>query len=330
MNHFIRYAGIFEVAAVFLVGSLLANVFLQMAGIVSHPFAALTQENPDMFQIGLDIGQILLLQHVGFFLLAIIFTFSQRQHILNDRGFTLSGYSVALLIGIGVVGWAAGDFVNKILWILDAEFELGQAVPWREALFNAEQSPGWWFLLFVGSFGLVPILEEIFWRGYVQSRLQQFLSPTAAIVLTATMFTFSHSQYHHLDLYHISTIIGVFINSLVIGWLFHKTRSLVPVIVMHALLNFPVFGIWSYVVLALMSVVIALYWLPIKQQCMEATGYLKAHGLTILDMAGALLLALIMLSLSQWPTHFMLLAAVTMVLAVIATVWFNWTKIKGR
>lgn len=323
MNIFLRYSGIFEVVAVFIIGSFIAGILFQMAGVTSHPLAALSQSNPDMVAIGLQTGKILLLQYIGFLSLAVIFTLTQRQHLLKDRGFNLSGKSIATLCIIGVVGWAAGDFLNKVLWIIDAEFDLGTSVPWREALFNAEPTAGWWFLLFVGSFGLVPILEEVFWRGYVQSRLSQFLSPKASIVLTSIMFSLSHSQYHHADVYHLATLFGVFTVSCVLGWLFYKTTSLIPVIVMHSLLNFPVFGIWAYIVLAVMIMIIAFCWPHIKSNMTELAADFYFGKRSILNLAAATFLGLSMLSLSQWSQFLYPLGWVSLAIAVIASLLFN-------
>lgn len=308
-----------ELVGVFFIGSLLASLLFQAAGIKGHPLMALTGENPDMFAISWQTAKVLLLQYIGWLALALVFTIAQRRHPLKNRGITRNGKHFIALSILGVGAWALGDLPNKLIWVLDAEFDLGTSVPWREALLNAEQTAGWWTLMAVGSFGLIPFLEEVFWRGYIQSRLQESFSPIAAIVITATMFTFSHSQYHMLDGYHVATILAVFIGSLVFGWLYYKTGSLIPAIVMHALLNFPTTGIWMYMVIALMTVIVALNWSRYKKSLSEIKYQLKPESWGLIEFSAIMFVLLAMLGLSQAPQWVSYLGYVGLPVALTTT-----------
>jgi hypothetical protein len=174
-----------------------------------------------------------------------------------------------------------------------------------------------------GSFGLVPILEEIFWRGHVQSRLQESFTPTAAITITAIMFTFSHSQYHHLDIYHAATIAGVFASALVLGWIVHHTRSLVPAIVMHALLNVPTDGIWMYLVVGAMLAVIVLNRHKYREALRRIKTRIKQDRWSVVDSLGVLFVLAIILGLSQAPQWVMYAGYVGLPMAIVISIFLR-------
>ncbi|MCC2617288.1 CPBP family intramembrane metalloprotease [Aestuariibacter halophilus] len=331
-RHFIHYAktrpgqlaSLAEILAVFFVGSMLSSVLFQLAGIQGHPLMALTGEAPDLFAISRDLFDILMLQNAGWWVLILLFGWAFRRSFVADMGGSLRGHSLLWLVGLGCVGWALGDLPNKVLWVLDAEFDLGTSVPWREALIHGEKTAGWWTLMAVGSFGLIPVVEEIFWRGFVQARLQHSFPPAVAIIGAAAMFTLSHAQYHQLDGYHVATILALFFNACVIGWLFYRSGSLVPVIVMHALLNFPTDGAMTYVVIAVMSVIVCWQWTAIKRQGKEAAALLKGNVYTATAITTVLLLALSMMALSQAPGAIMYIGAIALGLLILLWGHYQW------
>lgn len=95
---------------------------------------------------------------------------------------------------------------------------------WEEAWFKDMAS---------GSFGMIvcvcllaPVLEEMLFRGIIlRSFLQQY-SKWAAIVGSATLFGFAHMNIYQ---YVAALITGLFL-----GWLYERTRSLLPCIALHA------------------------------------------------------------------------------------------------
>ncbi|WP_417464649.1 CPBP family intramembrane glutamic endopeptidase [Kordiimonas sp.] len=290
-----------EVAGVFFAGGLVGSMLLGLAGITSHPLAPLMGENPDMVAIAGNLAKVLMLQYAAWVALAIVFLLIRKQQPLSRLGFSLNGYTVGALVLLGIGAWALGDLGNRLLWILDAEFNLGTSVPWREALLSADRTAGWWLVMAVGSFGLVPLVEELFWRGYVQSRMTDSFSPAVAILITAAMFTFSHTQYHQADLFHGATLLALFTSSLIMGWLFHKTGSLIPSIVMHATLNFPLDGVAAYIALALMLVIIAVRW-PLYAKAFTAVlNTIRGARWGLTEGVALVFLVALMLGLSQAP-----------------------------
>lgn len=114
---------------------------------------------------------------------------------------------------------------------------LGTAIEWLVRVFplsNWEQAA--FARMGSGSFAsvvmvciLAPVLEEMFFRGIIlRSFLRQYPKWTA-IVGSATLFGFAH-----MNLYQF---VAAFSIGLFLGWLYERTRSLLPCIWLHAVYN---------------------------------------------------------------------------------------------
>jgi membrane protease YdiL (CAAX protease family) len=98
---------------------------------------------------------------------------------------------------------------------------------WEEATFMEMASGSFAMVVYVCI--LAPVLEEMLFRGIIlRSFLQQY-SKWAAIVGSATLFGVAHMNLYQ---YVTALIIG-----LVLGWLYERTRSLLPCIALHAAYN---------------------------------------------------------------------------------------------
>lgn len=74
-----------------------------------------------------------------------------------------------------------------------------------------------------------PIAEEVLFRGIVTQLLLNKYHPTKAIIISALIFALIHVNP--------SQIPGAFVMGLLFGWIFHKTGSLIPCIIMHFINN---------------------------------------------------------------------------------------------
>jgi uncharacterized protein len=121
-------------------------------------------------------------------------------------------------------------------------------------------------------FGCVvaPFLEEMLFRGVIlRSFLRQY-SRTKAILASAALFGLAH-----LNVYQLITAFAV---GIVAGWLYERTRSLWPCILLHASYN--AFVVYSYEVFAASA------------SDFSTTFYLGAFALAI--MSGLLLLRILL------------------------------------
>ena len=117
---------------------------------------------------------------------------------------------------------------------------------------------------------LAPFLEEMLFRGIIlRSFLHQY-SRTASILGSSLLFGVAH-----LNIYQFVT---AFIAGIVLGWLYERTRSLWPCILLHAAGN--------------TFVVYANAFVPAGEIDFSTTFYFVAYGLAILG--GLLLLKILM------------------------------------
>lgn len=124
------------------------------------------------------------------------------------------------------IGWTLVAGISAI-FISDFIASLTDFLPnWLESTFsNIEGS--WLGVLAIAIIG--PILEEMLFRGAVTTELQRRYSPQKAILFSALIF----------GIFHINPaqVLNAFLLGLLLAWLFYKTHSLIPGILIHILNN---------------------------------------------------------------------------------------------
>lgn len=68
-------------------------------------------------------------------------------------------------------------------------------------------------------------LEEIIFRGFVQGRLEWFISPLKAIIISAILFAFMHYSHGSIAIV-IFDMFGVFIDGMLLGIIFKRTKNI--------------------------------------------------------------------------------------------------------
>lgn len=103
-------------------------------------------------------------------------------------------------------------------------------LPWlpdiMKQTFDLLQS-GWVGILSIAILG--PVLEELLFRGAITRVLLKKYNPTKAIILSALVFGIFHLNPAQIV---TATLIG-----LLLGWIYYKTASLIPCILIHILNN---------------------------------------------------------------------------------------------
>jgi membrane protease YdiL (CAAX protease family) len=129
-------------------------------------------------------------------------------------------------------------------------WRFGETVPWRQAYFDTSWRR-WEFWLFsaVASFAVIPVCEELFFRGYCQRRLAEDWGDGAAIAGASSLFVFSHSQYIMADAYNMAMVVTLLLSAVGFGVVFAWTRSIVPSIVAHAIFNLPMRPGWTTLII---------------------------------------------------------------------------------
>jgi hypothetical protein len=83
---------------------------------------------------------------------------------------------------------------------------------------------------------LVGPLEEVYWRGFIQRRLQVFLGPLVGYCVAALAYALVHVFAFNLMLFMAALVAGCFW-----GAMFKKYRSLWPGMISHALWDVMIF-----------------------------------------------------------------------------------------
>lgn len=98
----------------------------------------------------------------------------------------LSGSGVVLGIALAAALWGVfwvGDKASQILFNF--------ARPQVDLIYSMKEGESPWLLTAL-MFFLIGPAEEIFWRGYVQQKLQQMWSPNAGFVVTTAIYALVH------------------------------------------------------------------------------------------------------------------------------------------
>jgi len=77
--------------------------------------------------------------------------------------------------------------------------------------------------------GIAPIIEELFFRGYIYQVIKKYTSTRWASVIGATIFALFHLEFQ--------VFIPIFILGLVLNWIFEKSGSLWTPIAFHMINN---------------------------------------------------------------------------------------------
>lgn len=83
---------------------------------------------------------------------------------------------------------------------------------------------------------LVPMIEELLFRGYLQESLLKKFTPVLAITLTSLLFSFFHFSASQ-GINNILILSSLFLLSCLLGYLKERQQSLIPSIVLHGTFN---------------------------------------------------------------------------------------------
>lgn len=254
-----RAAALLEVLGVFIVGQYLGTLFVStLRPQIDNPLAQIHAQisNAELLFAARDLFLLFLMQYAGWFVLVIPINWRNRRTGPAAYGFTTAGRSWTVLLVAGIATAALSAWPAMSVQLLDHFYDLGPAVPWRRAIFDMSWRR-WEFWLFsaVMSLAFVAFMEEIFFRGYCQRRLAEDWGHGPAIIGTACLFTFAHGQYLIANLYSVSLLASLFVLAIGLGVVFAYTRSLVPSVLAHAIINFPMTPRWEIAALLAFMVI---------------------------------------------------------------------------
>jgi len=139
------------------------------------------------------------------------------------------GWETGRALGVMVLGMLAlGQTLDSLTWLVGLG-ERGSMVIVRRVLEGAV-GPDLFGAVLV--FGVIAgAAEEVFFRGYMQTRLTEAWGPTRAIVVTAACFGVLHVDVSGLHM------VLAFAMGLYLGFVVERTGSVLPAIVCHVVNN---------------------------------------------------------------------------------------------
>ena len=291
MNASRRVAAILEVIGVFITGVVLTRVIAQAIGLKAGGIRNVQADvPPDYLALAWTSAANLLLRYGIILALAFVIGWWFRRRCLADYGVTTARLSLRQILVIAVVLFSIGGLLPRLILFLKDYVALGRG-PEHWEILSATYSFEFWVYMAVSSFGLVPIVEELFFRGYVQTRLTDGFGAPAAIVMTAVLFMLSHRQYFIASGVGIGMLLSLLIGSLIGGYARYRFGTLLPGIVAHAIGNLPIRGWVQALLLGAMLIIVLIARRAILAHARELTALLASRG--VLSGAAVAVVAII-------------------------------------
>lgn len=259
-----RLAALLEVFGVYVTGQYLVTLVVSTFHLpadnpLTHINAQIT--DAELLFAARDLFFLLAMQYAGWFLLIVPINWWHRRSGPAAYGLTRAGKLWKMLLAAGVATAALSAWPETGVQLLDRVYHIGPTVPWRQALFDMSWRR-WEFWLFAAvlSWAFVAFMEELFYRGYCQRRLAEDWGDGPAILGTTCLFLFSHGQYLFLNIYNVSLLTSLFVLSLAVGVVFAWTRSLIPAVLAHSIINIPMTPFWQALVLVASLLGAVVFW----------------------------------------------------------------------
>jgi len=96
-----------------------------------------------------------------------------------------------------------------------------------------------WLILIMGSI-VAGICEEVGFRGYMQAPMEKKYGVTIAIIVTSAIFTIIHLSHT----WALPILPHIFCASVLLGIIAYRTKSLIPGIIGHSILDIFDYSIW--------------------------------------------------------------------------------------
>ena len=193
------------------------GLFIFVLVVVGQVVVAIVwHESRSLQSIGLVAAELL-------YLVPVVFILARRRVPWKTLGFrAFDKNKLALGCGLLVIAYLF-ILVHNIILALSGVTTQGETI---FQAFGSLNSPIW--LILVGVV-LAPFVEEMFFRGFLFAGFRQRFGWNKAALLSSTFFALAHLQP--------VALIPTFILGYLLAYIFHKSNSLWPGIILHFLVN---------------------------------------------------------------------------------------------
>ena len=130
--------------------------------------------------------------------------------------------SLGLGCGLLILAYSVILLHNWILTLLNVRTQ-GELI---SELLQALDSPVW---LIVGAVVVAPVVEEMFFRGFLFAGFRQRYGCRSGLLLSSAIFAVAHGDP--------ASLIPIFILGCLLGFVFHRSGSIWPGVILHFLVN---------------------------------------------------------------------------------------------
>ena len=162
------------------------------------------------------------LKNIGLVLMVWIFRTVIDKQSFFSLGFAWKGYQID--------AWTGFFSAVMILFLGSMILVANQNLYFTNYFFNPVD-----FAAGIALFVIVALIEEIVFRGYLLNNLLESMHPWWALILTAALFAFLHTQNNYVT---ILSVVNLFIAGLVLGVNYIYTKNLWFAIFFHFGWNF--------------------------------------------------------------------------------------------
>jgi membrane protease YdiL (CAAX protease family) len=199
------------------------DVWLGIASLVLWWMAAILILHVVSFS-GADVDLGLFIGLAESLLLGPVWLFALRKYRVGWESVGLRAFKSSMLglgCGLMILSSLFNFFYSLFLALFDQQVQadLGPVL--------AEVSSPWWLML--AGVVVAPVVEEIFFRGFVFAGLRTRYEWKKAAAISSALFAVIHLQ--------LTSIIPIFILGYIFAYLYHRSNSIWPGIVMHVSTN---------------------------------------------------------------------------------------------
>lgn len=174
--------------------------------------------------LSLDVDVGLMVSLAEFLLLVPVWWLTVRKYRVGWRVLGLRSFRGAM-VGLGCGLMILSSIFNLFYSLFLALFDLRAQVD-LVPIFAELDSP-WWLL--AGGVIIAPVAEEVFFRGFVFAGLRQRHGWKKATLISSALFAVIHVTP--------TAMIPVFILGFIFAYLYHRSHSLWPAVLMHVSTN---------------------------------------------------------------------------------------------
>lgn len=170
-------------------------------------------------------------------ILVLLFVFFEKKRTFRNlvRKTDIKWYFIAITLGISFI-----YIQTPLKWIYNFLFDTKYYIS-----YDLDGLPKLWNVNYISAIILIPIGEELFFREYIQNRLQKNTSYVIAILFASLLFALIHSPYMNLffedfhQTWHRTYL--AFFGGLLSGLIYYKSKSIGPSMLLHIFWNLTAF-----------------------------------------------------------------------------------------